>query len=40
MNIKMNWLKKWARDPVRVLNGLSILLAGIGIGLLVERCLK
>lgn len=36
----MNWLKEWASDPVRVLNALSIFLAGIGIGLLVERCLK
>jgi hypothetical protein len=33
----MNWLKKWASDPVRVLNALSVFLAGIGVGLIVER---
>lgn len=36
----MNWLKEWASDPVRVLNALSIFMAGIVVGLLIERCLK
>jgi hypothetical protein len=32
----MNWLKEWASDPVRVLNTLSVLLIGIGLGFLIK----
>jgi hypothetical protein len=32
----MNWFKKWLSDPVRVLNALSIFMAGIGVGFLIK----
>lgn len=32
----MNGLKKWAADPVRVLNTLSVLLIGVGLGFLIK----
>lgn len=32
----MNWLKQWAADPVRVLNTLSVLLIGVGVGFLIK----
>lgn len=35
----MNSFKKWLADPVRVLNALSIFLAGVASGLLLERWL-
>jgi hypothetical protein len=33
-------IANWVSDPVHVLNTLSVLLAGVGVGLLVERFLK
>jgi hypothetical protein len=32
----MSWFKKWLADPIRVLNTLSVLLIGIGLGFLIK----
>jgi hypothetical protein len=32
----MKWFKEWVSNPVRVLNTLSVLLIGIGIGFLIK----